>query len=278
MEDRKKLIDKKKVVVKVGTSTLTHSNGTINFPRIEKLVMVLSEMRKQGRNVLLVTSGAIAVGAGKLGLKERPSQLAKKQALAAIGQAELMNIYAKHFDNYNQNVAQVLLTKDVVVNPVRRMNAKNTINALLEMGIIPIINENDTVSTDEIEFGDNDTLSSHVAVLIEADLLILLSDIDGLYSADPRKNAEATIITKVTDVEEVIEVAEGAGTGFAKGGMVTKMVAARNCTRNNIDMVIAAGEDPEIVFEILEGKEIGTLFVGGQTIDDESPWSLKNLM
>jgi glutamate 5-kinase len=146
------------------------------------------------------------------------------------------------------------------------------------MGIVPIINENDTVSTDEIEFGDNDTLSSHVAVLIEADLLILLSDIDGLYSADPRKNSDATIITKVTDVEEVIEVAEGAGTGFAKGGMVTKMVAARNCTRNNIDMVIAAGEDPAIVFEILEGKEIGTLFVGGQTIDDESPWSLKNLM
>lgn len=277
-DERFRLKDKKKIVVKVGTSSLTHSNGSINFSRIEKLAKVLSEIRFGGRQVVLVTSGAIAVGAGKLNLTEKPKRLAEKQALAAIGQAELMNIYAKYFDIFNQNVAQVLLTKDVVINPVRRTNTKNTINSLLDMNIIPIINENDTVSTDEIEFGDNDTLSSHVAMVIEADLLIILSDIDGLYSADPRKDSNATIISTVYNVEDVEDVASGAGTRFSTGGMITKMTAARNCTRSNIDMIIAAGDDPEIIFKILEGKNIGTLFVANESNEDESPWSLKNLM
>jgi glutamate 5-kinase len=262
MEDRIKLRNKNKIVVKIGTSSLTHTNGSINFQRIEKLAKVLSELRKNGKAVMLVTSGAIAVGASKIGLGTRPDKLPEKQALAAIGQAELINIYEKAFTNYGQIVAQVLITKDGVMNPVRRQNAKNTLNTLLQMEIIPIINENDTVSTDEIEFGDNDTLSAHVSAMTESDLLIILSDIDGLYNNDPHKDANATIISKVTEISGKIEEIAGASNShFAKGGMATKISAAKLCDKAGIDTVIASGEDPGIIFNILDGKEIGTLFV-----------------
>jgi glutamate 5-kinase len=262
MEDRSRLKDKEKIVIKVGTSSLTHSNGQVNFESFEKLVRMICELRKMGKNVLLVTSGAIAVGAGKIGLQQRPSKLAEKQALAAIGQAELMKIYESFFAGFNQIVAQVLITKDGVTTPIRRQNARNTLNTLLGMGIVPIINENDTVSTDEIEFGDNDTLSAHVSVVSEADLLIILSDIDGLYNGDPKKDTNAKIISKVCAVEEVEEFAGSTNSEFAKGGMVTKIAAAKLCYHAGIDMVIAKGEEPSVVLEILEGKDVGTLFVG----------------
>jgi glutamate 5-kinase len=262
MEDRLRLKEKEKIVIKVGTSSLTYSNGQVNLESFEKLVSMICGLRKMGKKVLLVSSGAIAVGAGKIGLKQRPSKLAEKQALAAIGQAELMNIYEKYFAGYNQIVAQVLITKDGVTTPIRRQNARNTLNTLLNMGIVPIINENDTVSTDEIEFGDNDTLSAHVSVVSEADLLILLSDIDGLYNGDPRKDSSAKIISKVFAVEEVEEFAGASNSEFAKGGMVTKIAAAKLCYHAGIDMVIAKGEEPSVVMDILEGKDVGTLFVG----------------
>lgn len=267
MEERLKLKDKDKIIIKIGTSSLTHSNGRINFQRIEKLAMVISDLKNAGKHVILVTSGAIAVGAGKLGLSQRPSKLAEKQALAAIGQAELIKIYEKFFANYNQIVAQVLITKDGVLNPIRRYNAKNTLNTLLNMEIIPIINENDTVSTDEIEFGDNDTLSAHVAALADANLLIILSDIDGLYNGDPRKDANAKIISKVRNIEEVEEFAGATNSEFAKGGMVTKIAAAKLCIKAGIDMIIAHGEEPAVIFDIIEGKDVGTLFVGYSEYD-----------
>lgn len=267
-KDRIKLRDKNKVVVKIGTTSLTHSNGRINLHRIEKLAMVLSDIKNSGKQVILVTSGAIAAGAGKIGLNERPSKLAEKQALAAIGQAELIRIYEKYFTTYNQIVAQVLLTKDGVMNPVRRHNAKNTLDTLMSMNIIPIINENDTVATEEIEFGDNDSLSAQVAMITESDLLIILSDIEGLYNDDPRKNENAKIISKVSEISEEIEKCAGnPGSNFAKGGMITKITAANNCNNAGIDMVIALGEEPAIIFDILEGKEIGTLFVAKKEID-----------
>jgi glutamate 5-kinase len=262
MKDRKKLLDIKNIVIKVGTSTLTHSNGTIDPARIDKIAEVLSQLCNKGYKVILVTSGAIAVGASKIGITERPSDLPGKQALAAIGQAELINMYAKSFDQYHQIVAQVLLTKDGITNPVRRENANNTLKKLIEMNIIPIINENDTIATDEIEIGDNDTLSAYVAIISNSDLLIILSDIDGLYTDDPRKNPDATIISKVPFLtKEIEEVASGAGTSFSTGGMVTKIIAAKLCVNNNVNMVITKGDDPAIVFNILEGQDVGTLFV-----------------
>ncbi|MFW5886293.1 MAG: glutamate 5-kinase [Bacteroidota bacterium] len=265
MQDWQKIKDKKRIVIKVGTSTLTYPTGKLNFQRIEKLSMVLSDLRNRGKEVLLVSSGAIGVGAGRLGLNEKPTEISKKQALAAIGQAELIKIYQKFFDNYNQIVAQVLLTKDGIAHTKRKLNAKNTLFTLLHMGIIPIINENDTVAIDEIVFGDNDTLSADVSVLIEAGLLILLSDIDGLFDEDPRKNPKANLLTKVEEINEEIEyLAKGEGSSFSTGGMVTKISAAKTCAKANIDTVITNGADPSIIFDILEGKEKGTLFVSGK--------------
>ncbi|MFO7657590.1 MAG: glutamate 5-kinase [Bacteroidales bacterium] len=259
---RDKLKEKKRIVIKVGTSSLSYPNGRLNFQRIEKLAYVLSAIRRRGLQVTLVSSGAIAVGAGRLGLSEKPSELAKKQALAAIGQAELIKIYQKFFDDYNQTVAQVLLTKDVVTLPMRQHNARGTLEKLLEMEIIPIINENDTISTYEIEFGDNDTLSAIVAELIEADMLIMLSDIDGLYSADPRVDNTAQIIHTVTKITPELEkLANGAGTSFSTGGMITKFAAAKICYEKNIDLIITNGSTPEIIFDILDGKDVGTHFL-----------------
>ena len=265
MKFRVNLRSKKRIVIKVGTSSLSYSNGRINFHRIEKLARVLSMLRKKGIQVILVTSGAIGVGAARIGMTERPRELARKQALAAIGQAELIKIYQKFFEEYNQHVAQVLLTKDVVEIPERNRNAKRTLSRLLEMELVPIINENDTIATNEIEFGDNDTLSAIVACLVEADLLIILSDIDGLYSADPRTDPSAEIIHSVHEITQELEkLASGAGSSFSTGGMVTKIAAARICQQAGVDCVITSGSDPAVVFEILEGKKIGTHFVAGQ--------------
>jgi len=262
MYRRKVLKDKHRIVVKIGTSSLSYPNGRMNFHSIEKLSYVLSALRRRGIQVVLVTSGAIGVGAGRLGLTEKPKELARKQALAAVGQAELMKIYQKFFGEFNQTVSQVLLTKDVVTIPSRNLNAKRTIMKLLEMDIIPIINENDTIATNEIEFGDNDTLSAIVASLVEADLLVILSDIDGLYSADPRTEMSAEIIHTVPEITPELEkLASGTGSSFSTGGMVTKISAAKICTNDGIDCIITSGSDPSIVFDILEGREVGTHFI-----------------
>ncbi len=259
---RERFVYKKRIVVKVGTSSLSYANGRLNFQRIANLAFVLSALRSRHLEVVLVSSGAIGVGAGRLGINERPKDLPKKQALAAIGQAELMKIYQKFFEEYNQIVAQVLLTKDIMTVPERHNNAQNTLLKLLAMGIIPIINENDTISTDEIEFGDNDSLSANVATLVQADLLILLSDIDGLYSADPKVDASAHIIRSVEKITpELEQLASGTGSSFGTGGMITKLSAARICSEAGIDTVITNGTDPNVIFEILEGKETGTHFL-----------------
>lgn len=259
---RERFKNKKRIVVKVGTSSLSYTNGRLNFQRIANLAYVLSALRARNLDIILVTSGAIGVGAGRIGLLDKPNELAKKQALAAIGQAELMKIYQKFFDEYNQTVAQVLLTKDVMTVPDRHKNAQNTLLKLLYMDIIPIINENDTIATNEIEFGDNDTLSADVAILVKADLLILMSDIDGLYSADPKKQDNAEIIRSVDKITPDLEkLASGTSTSFSTGGMITKIAAAKICQEANIDTLITNGNDPTIIFDILEGKEIGTHFV-----------------
>lgn len=259
---RKRFKNKKRIVIKVGTSSLSYSNGRLNLQRIANLAYVLSALRTRNLEIILVSSGAIGIGAGRVGMLNKPSELAKKQAFAAIGQAELMKIYQKFFEEYNQIVAQVLLTKDIMTIPDRHNNAQNTLLKLLNMGIIPIINENDTISTYEIEFGDNDTLSADVATLVQADLLILLSDIDGLYSADPKKQTNAEIIRSVDKITPDLEkLATGTSTSFSTGGMITKIAAAKICLEANIDTLITNGNDPSIIFDILEGKEIGTHFV-----------------
>ena len=266
MIHRKELLYKKRIVIKIGSSSLTHKGGQLNLLRIEKLARVMSDLHNSGKDVILVSSGAIATGAGKMGFDKKPEDKIKKQALAAIGQAELIKIYDKFFEEYNKTVAQILLTKDGMENSVRRKNARNTLNELINMRIIPIINENDTISTDEIEFGDNDRLSATVATLINADLLIILSDIDGMYTADPTQNASAELISKVVNVEEDIEkyIFDG-GTAFSTGGMSSKIAAARLCAEHEVDMVITNGSDPAIIYDVLEGKDKGTLFLSKKT-------------
>jgi glutamate 5-kinase len=261
MESWKQLADCRKIVIKVGTSSLSYPNGRLNYQRMVRLSEVLSDIQRSGTRTILVSSGAIAVGAGRLGIGSRPTDLADKQALAAIGQAELIRIYQKFFDASGQQVAQVLLTRDILVNRERRINACNTLKELVSMDIIPIINENDTVATDEIEFGDNDSLSAHVADLTDADLLILLSDIDGLFSADPRKDPDARIIPEVSEITPELErSATGAGSGFATGGMATKIAASKICRDAGIKVVITNGSNPGVLLDILAGKVSGTLF------------------
>ncbi len=256
--------DSKRIVVKVGTSTLAYANGKLNFKRIDCLVRVLSDLKNQGREIILVTSGAIGVGVGKIGLKERPKTIRGKQAAAAVGQCELMHLYDKLFSEYNHIVAQILLTKDVVEIPQRRENAINTLNTLLEMGIVPIVNENDTVSIEEIEctFGENDTLSAFVGSLISADLLINLSDIDGLYDDEPKKNPNANLISVVTEINESVKkLAGGSGSNMGTGGMASKISAAEIACNAGVNMIIASGEDPRILYDILDGEQVGTLFL-----------------
>jgi len=267
MNIREVISNKKRIVFKLGTSTLTYPNGRLRLEYIERLALVLTDICNRNKDVVLVTSGAIAVGAGKMGLKKKPTELAAKQALAAIGQAQLMKIYQRSFNMFSQGIAQVLLTRDIVEIEKRRTNAKNTLLTLFDMGIIPIINENDTVSTDEIEFGDNDTLSANVADLIDADLLILLTDIDALYTADPKEDPNAIPITLVKDITPEIEaLASGAGSAFGTGGMSTKITAAKICRDSGIDTLIVNGNDPRIIYNIFEGKEIGTLFANSSEI------------
>ena len=254
-----------RVVVKIGTSTLAHPSGNLNIRRVEQLCKVLSDIKNAGHAVILVSSGAIGMGVGKLGLRERPGDIPTKQAAAAVGQCELMYTYDKLFSEYHHTVAQLLITGEDVANPVRHKNFRNTLNRLLELGALPILNENDTVATDEIVIGDNDTLAAIVAKSVEADLLILLSDIDGLYTADPRKNPDARLIQKVTAVDSALEaLAGGSGSGQGTGGMVTKLQAAKICMGCGCDMVIANGKEPLNIYRILDGEPVGTLFAGGR--------------
>lgn len=253
--------DKKRVVVKVGSSTLTHESGLLNIRRVEKLVKVLSDIKNSGREVVLVSSGAMAVGVGKVGLREKPKDMPGKQAVAAVGQCELMYTYDKLFGEYNHITSQILLTRDVMDVEKRRENVCNTFRRLLEMGCIPIVNENDTVSTEEIEFGDNDTLSAMVSVVCGADLLVLLSDIDGLYDSDPRKNPDAVLYETVEAITPEIEAqASGAGSARGTGGMATKLGAARFAGSHGIDMVIMNGDDPSKLYDLFDGKLVGTYF------------------
>ena len=264
---RDNIKDVKRIVVKVGTSTLTYENGNINLTRIEKLTRVLSDMMNSGKEVVLVSSGAIGVGVSKLKLKEKPTEIREKQAVAAVGQCELMHIYSKFFGEYSHVVGQVLLTRDVVEDEHIRENVCNTFNTLLEHKIIPIVNENDTVAIDEIEnivkFGDNDNLSAIVSGLVGADLLIILSDIDGFYDSNPRENEDAKLLKVVNEVtEELEEFAGGAGSSLGTGGMITKLKAARVAADFGVDMILANGEEPKLLLDIIKGEEIGTLFIG----------------
>ncbi len=255
-------------VVKVGTSTLTYENGRVNLRRMECLCRALADLQNAGKRLVLVSSGAIGVGMGKLGLKSRPAETEKKQALAAVGQCELMFLYDKFFGEYNQTVAQVLLTAGVVHDDRGRHNVENTFRELLTMGTIPIVNENDTVETSELEgqnFGDNDTLSAVVAGLIAADFLVILTDTDGLYDSDPRKNPAARLIPRVENITPEIEtLAGGAGSSRGTGGMATKLRAAKMAGAKGIPCAVVSGADMENLYRLLEGKPAGTLFAAGQ--------------
>lgn len=251
----------KRVVIKVGTSTLTHETGNINLKTVEVLVRVLADLRHSGKEVVLVSSGAVGVGAGKLGAAKAERTTTEKQAYSAVGQCELMGIYGRLFSEYGCSVAQILLTKNVLEDAVRKENAINTFAKLLEWGIIPIVNENDVISTEEIEFGDNDTLSAVVASLIGAQALIILSDIDGLYSADPRKDETAKLVEQVDEItDDLMNTAGGAGSKRGTGGMVTKLLAARRATAHGVHMVITNGKNPRVIYDVLDGKQVGTLF------------------
>ena len=256
--NRNFLKDKKRIVVKIGTSTITHvDTGHLNLIKMEKLARVLTDIKNQNKEIVLVSSGAIGAGRKALGIMGKPGRLSQKQACAAVGQARLMMIYQKLFSEYNQTIAQILITKRTMINEISRHNAENTFRELLNMGVIPIVNENDTVSTDQIldeNFGDNDTLSATVAEMVQADLLILLSDIDGLYTDDPRNNEKAEFISCVEKIDDKLyAMAKGADTTFGTGGMATKIAAAEIANAIGVDMVIANSR-------ILEGKEVGTLF------------------
>lgn len=265
--DRECLKYKKRIVIKIGSSSLTHKyTGLLNLGKVEKLVRVITDLHNQGMEIILVTSGAIAVGRKAMGYVGRPSSTSEKQALAAIGQARLMMTYQKIFAEYNQVAAQILITKNVMLNDASRNNARNTFNELLKMGAIPVVNENDTISTNEIEmvdsFGDNDRLSSIVAAIVEADLLVILSDIDGMYSDDPNKNPDAEFISVVPRITDSF-AAMGKGTsasGVGTGGMAAKIAAARIATDSGADMVIANGNNIDNIYRILDGKSVGTLF------------------
>ncbi len=269
MNLREHLKDKKRVVIKVGTSSLTHpETGMMDLIKLEKLVRELSDLHNQGKEVILVSSGAIAVGRKTIGMKERPRKLELKQACASIGQARLMMIYQKLFMEYNQIASQILMTKNTFINGENRINARNTFETLLSLGAIPIVNENDTISTYEIRFGDNDTLSAIVTALVEADLLILLSDIDGLFTDDPNRNPNAEFIEYVDHIDRDLEkVAKGAASDLGTGGMSTKLHAAQIATASGAEMIIANGRDMGVIHRIMGGEPIGTLFKSNRTED-----------
>ena len=252
-----------RIVVKVGTSTLAYPTGRMNIRRVEELCRVLSDLKNAGHEIVLVSSGAIGMGVGKLALKERPKDIPTKQAAAAVGQCELMYTYDRLFQQYNHTVAQILLTGSDFRHEDRYENFRNTIFRLLELEVLPVINENDTIATEEIKVGDNDTLSAMVAVGIEADQLILLSDIDGLYTSDPHKDPNAKLIPRVPELTEEIKALGGdEGSALGTGGMRTKLHAAEICTNAGCDMIIMNGTDPLRLYDLFDGAEIGTLFVG----------------
>ena len=252
-----------RIVVKVGTSTLAHATGRLNIRHVEELVKVLSDLKNAGHEVILVSSGAIGMGVGKLNLPGRPADMPTKQAAAAVGQCELMYTYDKLFSQYNHTVAQILLTGEDVDQADRKQNFENTMARLLELGALPVINENDSIATDEIKVGDNDTLGAIVACAVEADLLVLLSDIEGLYTADPRKDPDARLIPVVEAVTPEIEALAGEkGSELAVGGMATKLRAAKLVTAAGCDMIITNGEHPERLYDIAEGRPVGTRFLG----------------
>ena len=254
-----------RIVVKVGTSTLAHATGRLNIRHVEQLVKVLSDLKNAGHEMILVSSGAIGMGVGKLNLPGRPGDMPTKQAAAAVGQCELMYTYDKLFSEYNHTVAQILLTGEDVDHADRRRNFENTMSRLLELGALPIINENDTISTEEISIGDNDTLSAMVAASIRADLLILLSDIDGLYDSDPHKNPDARLIPVVERLDDHIRaLAGGSGSSLGTGGMVTKLQAAQIATEAGCEMVIANGHHPAALYDIAAGQPVGTRFLAGR--------------
>ncbi|MCM1506413.1 MAG: glutamate 5-kinase [Ruminococcus flavefaciens] len=255
--------EKKRIVIKLGTSTLAHSTGKLNIRRMTNLVRVISDLHNSGREIIMVSSGAVGLGAGKLGLPAKPKDTRMKQAVASVGQCELMHIYDDMFEKYSVTVAQILLTKTIISNPNHCSNFKNTIETLISMGVIPIVNENDTIAIDELELeiGENDSLSALVAELAEADLLLILSDIDALYDDDPRTNPNAKPITYVEKITPEIErVAGGAGTSLGTGGMSTKINAGKIASNAGIDMVIMNGKNPDLLYDLFEDKELGTFF------------------
>lgn len=282
---REKMKEMKRIVVKIGSSSLTHSEtGDIDYTRMEKLVRELSDIRNQGKDVILVTSGAIAAGKQAVGLREIKAEtevkkMAVKQACSAVGQARLMMNYQKLFAEYNHVAAQILMTKNTIVDDLNRFNARNTFVELLNLGVIPIVNENDTVATYEIEIGDNDTLSAIVAAMVNADLLIILSDIDGLYTDDPRKNPDAVFIPEVEELtDELMHMGKGStGSQVGTGGMNTKMVAARIATKSDVNMVITNSKDLNVLHRILEGNEEGTLFVAKKDDNFDLPGFVSEL-
>ena len=250
-----------RMVIKVGTSTLTHATGKLNIRRVEALCKVMSDLKNAGHEMVLVSSGAIGMGVGKLNLPRRPDDMPTKQAAAAVGQCELMYIYDKLFDQYHHTVAQILLTGSDVEDPQRRRNFQNTLFRLLELGALPVVNENDTVATAEIALGDNDSLAAIVAVNIHADLLVLMSDIEGLYTADPHQDPSAALIPRVeTLTPEILALAGGAGSGLGTGGMVTKLKAAQLCMEAGCDMIITNGVRPKDLYRIADGESVGTRF------------------
>ena len=250
-----------RVVIKIGTSTLTYANGSVNIRRMAMLCRAISDMKNAGNEVIIVSSGAIGMGVGKLHLPKRPTDIATKQAAAAVGQCELMYIYDKEFAEHNHTVAQILLTAPDLECEDRHAKFDATVNKLLELSVIPIINENDTIATEEIEFGDNDTLSARIAASVGADLLVLLSDIEGLYTKDPRKHSDATLIPEIRGVtDEIMALGEGAGSALGTGGMQTKLRAARIANAAGCDMIITNGAYPERLYKILDGEPVGTRF------------------
>ena len=252
-----------RIVVKVGTSTLTHPTGRMDIRHVETLCKVLSDVKNAGHEIVLVSSGAIGMGVGKLNLRERPSDMPTKQAAAAVGQCELMYVYDQLFGTYNHTIAQILLTGEDLRDDTRHQNFTNTVGRLLDLGILPVINENDTVSTAEIGVGDNDTLGAMVAVSVRADLLILLSDIEGLYTADPRRDPNAELISEVREITpQMRESAGGGGSALGTGGMATKLIAAELCMKAGTDMFILNGSKALLIYYLIEGKQVGTKFIG----------------
>lgn len=250
-----------RAVIKIGTSTLAHASGRLNIRRVEGLCKVISDLKNSGMEIIIVSSGAIGMGVGKLSLPGRPDDMATKQAAAAVGQCELMYEYDKLFGEYNHVVAQILISASDVRSDTRYHNFINTLNRLLELGTIPIINENDTVATEEIGIGDNDTLAAIVAESVRADLLILLSDIDGLYSSDPHRDPDAKLITTVTELtDEIMALGGDPDSSLGTGGMKTKLTAAKIATESGCDMIIMNGSDPEALYSVAEGKSVGTRF------------------